>query len=97
MVQERRDQGSVQIVDVQVRDGFAGLGAGEYQQQAQGVAVGSDRVRAGPPLLDQPLGEERLQTPRDGGHRPSPPGGVPSGWSRRAAWAISSGAAWRYQ
>ena len=35
---------------------------GEAEQQPERVPVGGDGVGAGPPLADQPLGEERLQS-----------------------------------
>ena len=42
------------------------------QQQPEGVAVGGDRVRADPLLVDQTAGEERLERRRERGHRRSP-------------------------
>ena len=66
---------------------------GERQQQAEGVAVGGDRVRAGVALLQEALGEERLEEGGQGAH-----GSAPSArWSLRPTSAISSGAAVRYQ
>lgn len=65
----------------------------QAQQQLEGVAVGADRVRAGLPLGQQPLGEERLQGGSEQAH-----GSSPRVVSRRsAAMAMSSGAAQRYQ
>ena len=67
----------------------------EAQQQPDGVAVGGDGVRAGLALLEQPVGEERLQGGGERGHRGSTFPII--GSSRSAASASSSGAADRYQ
>ena len=93
VVEERADHGRVQVSDIEPARWGSGARRGEAEQQPQGVAVGGDRVRAGPALGDQPLGEERLHGRGDRGHRGSP-GAAPS---RRAASASSSGAACRYQ
>jgi hypothetical protein len=34
---------------------------GKFQQQAEGIAVGTDRMRTGLPLLHEPLGKKPLQ------------------------------------
>ena len=65
------------------------------QQQPDRVAVGGDGVRAGLALLEQSVGEERLQGGGDRGHRGSTFPII--GSSRSAAIASSSGEADRYQ
>jgi hypothetical protein len=60
VLQERRDQRLVEVVPAQRRGRDPGAVVGEAQQQAQAVAVGGDRARAGVQLLGQAVGEERL-------------------------------------
>lgn len=61
LVQEGTDECSVEIAEVET----AGLGAGplggEGEQEAEGVSVSGDGVRAGSALADQPVGEECLE------------------------------------
>ena len=93
VVEERGDQWRVQVADVELAWRVAKTRCGEREQQLERVAVGGDRVRAGAPLPDQPLGEERLQRRRERAHRWPP-------WERSslpAASSSSSGAAVRYQ
>ena len=60
MVEERADQRSVEIVDVELERLLAGPLVGEAEQQPERVAVGGDGLGAGVALGDQPLGEESL-------------------------------------
>ena len=68
VVQERADRGGVQVGQVELGGHLAGALVHEGEQQPQGVAVGGDGVRAGLALLDEPVGEERLQRRGDRGH-----------------------------
>ena len=70
----------------------AGALGGEAKQQPDGIPVGGDRVRAGAPLGDQPLGEERLHGGGDRGHRGAPGAAEPAG-----GFGEQSGEALRYQ
>ena len=93
VLQERRDKRGVEVAEVEVAWLCAGPLGGEGEQQPERVAVSGDRVRAGPALADQPLGEEGLQGGRERGH-----GRARNGlWSRAAASSINSGEADRYQ
>jgi hypothetical protein len=47
VIQERADQRCVEIVEVELAGLLAGSLVGESEKQAQRVAVGRDRVRAG--------------------------------------------------
>jgi hypothetical protein len=67
VVEERPDERGVDIGDIEPRGRCAELLLGEAQQQAEGVAVGGDGVRAGP-ALGQPLGEVGLQDRGERGH-----------------------------
>ena len=62
VVKKSADQVSVQVR--RCRGGRAGRGVccWRFEQQPHRVAVGADRVRAGVPLGDHPVGEERLQS-----------------------------------
>ena len=53
MVEEGADERGVEVGQIQLRGRFAELG-GEAEQQPEGVAVGSDGVRAGAALVEQP-------------------------------------------
>jgi hypothetical protein len=69
----------------------------ELQQQAEGIAIGTDRMRAGLPVPHEPLGEEAFQ---QGGKAGSSGGhDCPSQHRSRRdiASRISSGQALRYQ
>ncbi len=92
VVEERADHWRVQVGEVEPARHGAGALRGEVKEQPDGVAVGGDRVRAGPPLADQPLGEKRLHGAGGRRHR-----GAPGAASLRAASASSSGEALRYQ
>ena len=93
VVEKRADQRGVEVVYLQQAGLLGGVLRGEREQHPQRVAVGSDRVRAGFSLVDQSVGEERLQRRCEQTHR------APSSKrsSRSAASASSSGAACRYQ
>ena len=92
VTEERADERRVQVGEVQPGRRLAQTFERVTQQQAEGVPVRGNCVRAGP-ALRQPLGEERLQDRRERGHSLSP-----GKHSRRAAAAVSnSGAACRYQ
>ena len=96
VVQELPDERGVQVGEAEGAGRLAGLALGEGEQEPAGVAVGSDRVRAGLLLPGQPVGEEALQDGGQVGHdacRPS----CPAGSSLAAARARSSGTAERYQ
>lgn len=62
------DRRGVEVVEVQVGGLDAGGVGHPGEQQANGVAVGEHRVRAGVALTDEPFGEERLHGRRDPGH-----------------------------
>ena len=94
VVQECRDRGGVQVVPVELGGHLSGALVHEGEQQAQGVAVRRDGLRAGPTLLDEPVGEECLQRWRDQRHDRAADHAVSC---RTAARASSSGAADRYQ
>ena len=94
VVQERRDRDGVQVVPVELGGHLPGPLVHEGEQQPQGVAVGGDGLRAGLTLLDEPVGEERLQRGRDQRHGRAAGQAVSC---RAAASASSSGAADRYQ
>jgi hypothetical protein len=87
VLQERRDELGVEVVQAQLAGGCAGAVVREGQQQPEGVPVGGDGVAAGLQLGDQPLGEEALEHGGKRGHR------VPRGMDSRrpAASASSSG------
>ncbi len=59
--QERSDQIGVELADVQPPRRGTGRLLGEAQEQAEGVAIGADRMLAGVLLGDHPVGEEALQ------------------------------------
>jgi hypothetical protein len=93
VIEERGDQGGVEVLELERGWLLPGPLVGEAEQQPEGVSVGGDRVRADALLADQPAGEERLERRRERGHRRAP-------WAcsrRSAASASSSGAADRYQ
>ena len=69
------------------------LGLDETEQQSEGVPIGGHGVGAHLTLIDQPVGEERLEGGGERGHRPAP--SIAS--SRFAAWPSNSGEAERYQ
>ena len=71
VVEERGNPGRVEVLDIERRRLLAGLPLNEGQEQSEGVAIGGDRVRAGVSLVDQPVGEERLQRGRQRTHRSS--------------------------
>src|SRR5215468_6504385 len=96
VIEERTDQRSIDILERDAIWGFAQSLTRELEQQAEGVAVGADGVRASLSLLRKTLCEEALQQCRKTGHRfhraPS------QCFSRRSrACPMSSGRALRYQ
>ena len=95
VVEERADQGGVQIGEVRApRARLPVCSRGEAEQQPQRVAVGGDGVRAGVPLADQPVGEERLQGRGERGHgRADRPAGCLRGGfeSLRRRWPAAPG------
>jgi hypothetical protein len=93
VVEEGADERRVEVREVEPRGRRARPLGGEPQEEPPGVAVGGDGLRAGLPLPDEPLGEERLEGRGERAHGRSPR------WrSRRPpARASSSGAADRYQ
>jgi len=93
MVQERADQRRVEFGDVEGGGCLAQAFRGEGQQEPEGELVGADRVRAGGPLADQPVGEVGLQCGGEAAHRRAPN----CVCSRSAASSISCGDADRYQ
>ncbi len=72
VLQERSDQRRVELCDIQFAGRLAGPLGGELQQQPEGLAVRSDRVRARAALRDQPIAEVGLHRGRERAHR-SPP------------------------
>src|SRR6266567_8824420 len=66
MDEEVTDQVRVQIGDGEVRRRAAGRRAGEAQEQAEGVAIAGDRVRARVHLGAESIGEELLDKGRKG-------------------------------
>ena len=88
--EQRADHWRVQVGEVRPAWHGAGARRREVKEQPDGVAVGGDRVRAGPPLADQPLGEERLHGAGDPRQRGAPPRRA-CGRLRRAAPERRSG------
>jgi hypothetical protein len=93
VLQERGDQGGVQVGQVELGRRGGGLARDEVQQQPEGIPVGSHGLGAGLALGGETLGEERLEGGGQQAHC-GPPGVV---WRRWPASVRSSGAAWRYQ
>ena len=89
VLEERGDDGLIEVVPVELGELLAGVLLGEAQQQPECVAVGRDRSRAGLQLPGQAVGEERLQGRCDRGHGRT----AWASLSRRAACASRSGAA----
>lgn len=71
VVEEPADEGGVEVLEPEGGGRLARFLRGEPQQQAEGVAVGGDRVWAGPALGHEPLGEECLDGRPDGAHLPA--------------------------
>lgn len=94
VVQERRDQRGVEIVDVEPGRRLPGVLLGEGQEQPERVAVRGDGAWAGLALGHEPVGEERLQGRGEAAHDVTA-----CRWasSRPVAWPSSSGVAVRYQ
>ena len=91
--QERADQRRVEVGEIELKRLLAGLLFDEPQQQPERVAVGLDGFRADVALVDEAVGEERLQRRREQAHdsRPAPRS------TRSRASASSSGDASKYQ
>jgi hypothetical protein len=99
VLQERADEGSVEVGEAELAGCLAGPVAGEGEPEPGGVAVnrgGGDGVGAGLLLPDEPVGEEPPQGGGEVGHD-----AFHSSWqadsSRPAARPRSSGTAERYQ
>ena len=93
MDEESADHLGIEILDIESRGNLADIGVREAEEQPEGVAIGGDRVGARLSLVDQAVGEERLEGRSERGHRSSPK--VAS--NRSAASRSSSGAACKYQ
>lgn len=72
VIEEVADTRGIEVVELQPGRFCAMPRGGEDQHQPQGVPIGSERMRAGLPLPDQAVGEERLQCRAEDGHA-SPP------------------------
>src|SRR5664279_1972961 len=93
VVEEPGDRGGVEVDEIELGGLPAGSVLGVAQQQAEGVAVGSDRARAGSALVDEISSEVLLDGCRQGRHDLRP-----VSWStRRLAKSSSSGEADWYQ
>src|SRR5260370_19399339 len=93
MLQEGADERGVRVGKIQLAGLRAWPGVHEPQDQAPGVPVGGDGVRAGVALADQPFGEEGLEGGGEHAHA-----STPRVCSRRSAASdSSSGTADRYQ
>jgi hypothetical protein len=93
VIEKSADQVGIEIGQVEVRRIFAGPGLGVGEQQAEGVPVGVDRVRAGVALPAEPGGEECLK----GGGERSHDRALLGRRARSLAKARSSGTADIYQ
>ena len=71
VIEEVADEGRVQILEGQLRRGLPQSLFGEPQEQAEGVPVSGDGVRAGPALPQETVGEERLDQTGEVGARVS--------------------------
>jgi hypothetical protein len=97
MGEEVTHQHTIQVFHPEPSRRLSGLLAGKAQQQAEGVAVARDRVRARLHLPAQPVGEEHLHEGRKRRcrHRVTSPAREPA--ARREASSSSSGTASMYQ
>src|SRR5882724_3024631 len=93
LLQERADEGRVEVRQLEPRRMLSELAMGETKEQPEGVAVSGDRVWARAALLQQALGEPRLEERGERAHRST----SVARSSRRVANASSSGVADRYQ
>ena len=96
LIQELEDHGHGEVGQGELRRRSAQALLDELQEQTEGVAIGGDGMRAGPPLGQQTLGEEALQQYRQvsrGLHR-SP---FHRCSSRAPAACIKAGVLLRYQ
>src|ERR1019366_3458513 len=94
VLEEGADELRVEVREVEIRGALAVPLGREAQQEAEGVAIRGEGVRARPSLDHQPVHQERLQCRGQGAHRSPPPGRL----SRRAAMSsMSSGETDRYQ
>lgn len=96
VVEKSADQAGIKVRQIETRGRLTESSLRKLEEETKGVAIGSNRVRADMPLLSQTLEEEPLEQSGKRGcgaherssHRFS---------TRRAAAAISSGHADRYQ
>ena len=93
VAEEGPDQRGVEVVEVQLVGCFAGTVVCVVDEQADGVAVGGDRLGAGIALAEEPLDEEGSQGRGAQGHDSTSP--IAS--RRLLTSSSSSGTAWRYQ
>ena len=61
VIQERHDQGGIDLLEVQACRGLVQPLLNELQKLAKGIAIGTDGVWARLALLHQALGKEALQ------------------------------------
>ena len=93
VIEEGADHDRVEVLQAELRRRLADAALGEAEEQTERVAIGGDRVGAGPALADEAIGEEALHDRSERAHRCAMPAA-----SRRAATRLSSsGAADRYQ
>jgi hypothetical protein len=93
VIQERANERSVDIGEVQGGGRLAGALAGKAEQHSPSVPIGSNSQRARVALAQEPLGEERLQRRCERAHGLA----LPHRSRRSAAVPSNSGDADRYQ
>ena len=93
MLEEGHDHRGVEVGDEEIGRGCPEAAVRETHEQLEGIAVGGDRVDAGPSLFLQTVSEKRLEDWRDGRHDVAPR------WrcTRSAARSSNSGVAVKYQ
>ena len=97
MVEEGSKKGSVEVGEHDLRGRLPQFLPCIGQQQAETIPVAGQGMRAGLPLPDESIREERLQENREG---PDGAHGRGSGWdcsTRKSACWSSSGVAVKYQ
>src|SRR5487761_1532879 len=85
VVEVLADRGGVEILQVELGRRRAGGVEDVGEEQAEGVAICGDRVRAGASLTHQPVGKERLQGRRERTHSVSCPEAGSSLWAASAS------------